>query len=182
MNKLNKRKCKNCGIEFQKVNALQSVCGFNCSVEWAKKLEEKKKSKDWRTRKAEKKEKLKTLSDYKKELQTVFNKWIRLTKEKKCISCNKDISKEKFDAGHYRTAGGHPELRYEPLNVWNQCVKCNRDLHGNLIEYRKNLVKKIGTALVEYLEEENQPKKYTKEELKELIKHYKEKIKTITKN
>jgi hypothetical protein len=51
-------------------------------------------------------------------------------------------------------------------------------LSGNQIEYRKRLIKKIGVERVEWLEENgNQVKKWTIEELKELIKKYKQKIK-----
>lgn len=179
--KLNKRKCKNCGETFQKKQPLQYTCEILCAIEYAKKLEAKKKAKEWRVKKSEIKEKLKTNRDYVRELQIVFNRYIRLSKESVCISCNKDLSNEKFDAGHYRTAGGNPSLRFEPLNVWPQCVKCNRDLHGQIIDYRINLVKKIGIDKVEWLESEHPPKKYTKDEIITLIKAYKQKIKELPK-
>ena len=173
------RKCKNCGTSFEKKRPLQSCCDPICAWEWVKKLKEKKEKREWTSRKKELIEKTKTLTDYKKDLQTLVNKFVRLTKEKECISCKKDLNGLKFDAGHYRTVGSNPALRFETLNIWPQCVKCNRDLHGSLIEYRINLVKKIGVEKVEWLESEHPPKKYTVQELKDLAKHYKAEIKKL---
>ena len=39
---LNKRKCKNCGLVFQKKTPLQFVCSVSCSIEYAKKQNRKK--------------------------------------------------------------------------------------------------------------------------------------------
>jgi hypothetical protein len=51
-------------------------------------------------------------------------------------------------------------------------------LSGNGIEYRMRLIKKIGVDRVEWLEENgHEVKKWTKDELKELIATYKNKIK-----
>jgi hypothetical protein len=150
------------------------------AIKHARELQEKKKAKDWRVKKSELKEKLKTLSVYKKDLQVLFNRWIRLTKEPTCISCDKDLRNVKFDCGHYRTAGGNPALRYEPLNCWPQCVQCNRDFHGNILEYRKRLLVKIGIEKLDWLESDHEPKKYSIEEIKEMIKDYRLKLKDIT--
>lgn len=171
------RKCKNCGVTFEKKRPLQSACSPICAFEWAKKLKEKKESKEWKERKREMQEELKTLSDYKKDLQIVFNKFIRLRDTgEPCISCGNPHPK-KINAGHYKSVGSHPELRFEELNAHSQCEYCNTYLHGNLIEYRKNLINKIGLCKVEWLEENHDPKNYTKQEIQELINHYKQKIK-----
>ncbi len=173
------RLCKNCGTSFEKKRPLQSCCDPICAWEWVKKLKEKQDKKEWNSRKKELIEKTKTLTDYKKDLQTLVNKYVRLTKESECISCKKDLNGLKFDAGHYRTVGSNPALRFETLNIWPQCVKCNRDLHGNLLEYRINLVKKLGNDTVQWLESEHPPKKYTVQELQDLTKHYKTEIKKL---
>jgi hypothetical protein len=55
-------------------------------------------------------------------------------------------------------------------------------LSGNLIQYRKRLIVKIGIEKVEWLEEfGNREKKWSKDELKLLIKQYKEKINELNK-
>jgi hypothetical protein len=53
-------------------------------------------------------------------------------------------------------------------------------LSGNQVEYRKQLIKKIGTQQVEWLENNgNKEKKWTKDELKELMQKYKLKCKQL---
>lgn len=80
----------------------------------------------------------------------VFRKYIReRDKGKPCISCG---SYNTHDAGHYYSAGHYPELELNEDNVHLQCVKCNRFLHGNLVEYRKGLLKRIGFVKVEQLD------------------------------
>ena len=78
-----------------------------------------------------------------------FNKFIR---ERDfafgCISCGERVTQ----AGHYRSAGHHPHLRFNEQNVNGQCTRCNLFLRGNLIDYRKGLVKKIGILEVDGLE------------------------------
>jgi hypothetical protein len=176
------RKCKNCKEKFDpKYNSVQMVCSIKCSIEYSKQLEETKKAKEWVKRKKILKEKIKTHKDYVKELQVVFNKYIRLRdKDKPCISCLKPLG-SKYDAGHYRSAGGNPELRFKENNVHAQCVYCNQHLHGNLIDYRINLIKRIGLEEVELLENYHIPMKYSVPELVELKVIYKDKIKKLEK-
>jgi hypothetical protein len=66
-----------------------------------------------------------------------------------CISCGKYST---LQAGHYYSGGHYPELRFNEQNVNGQCTRCNLKLSGNLIEYRKGLVKKIGIDEVEKLD------------------------------
>jgi len=173
------RLCKNCGESFEKKRPLQAACSIQCSWEWARKLKEKKEKREWTSRKKELIEKTKTLTDYKKDLQTVFNKFIRSRdKDQPCISCQNPEPKKK-NAGHYKSVGSHPELRFEELNCHSQCEYCNTFLHSNTIEYRKNLILKIGIKKVEWLEGNHEPKKYTVQELKDLTKHYKAEIKKL---
>lgn len=173
------RACKNCKNKFEpQYNKVQNVCSFSCAIELTNQKNKLVKSKEWTKEKKIRKEALKTNSDYIKELQVIFNKWIRLRdKGLNCISCNKPAKKE--NAGHYRSAGGNPELRFETLNCHLQCEYCNTYLHGNLIDYRINLITKIGIEKVEWLEGKHKPKKYTIDQLKELKTMYKQKIKEI---
>ena len=126
-----------------------------------------------KTKKQKKKTVLK-ISDLKKSVQRKFNKWIKQRDaEDGCISCGNRNSSS-YDAGHYLPQGSTRSLRYHPDNVHKQCVSCNRFKHGNLIEYRINLVKKIGIKKVEWLEEHRKDvKRWTREELNELLERYK---------
>ena len=175
-------KCKTCKDKFEPKVFLQKNCLKKDECIKAE-LELKKKAykKNWNKEKKQRKEALKTLSDHIKELQVIFNQWIRLRdKGNNCISCNKPSKKE--NAGHYRSAGGNPELRFEPLNVHLQCEYCNTYLHGNLIDYRINLIKKIGLEKVEWLEGYHEPKNYTIDQIKGLKVMYKLKIKNLKQN
>jgi len=171
------RTCKICHTKFEPTfNSVQSVCSIKCSYEYSK----IQKEKAWKKEKKQLKEKLKTKSDYLKELQTVFNTYIRLRDEAKgCISCGVDLRGRKFDAGHYRSVGGNPQLRFHEDNVHGQCVYCNRHQHGNIVEYRLRLIKRIGIDKVDYLETENEAKQYSIPELIEMKVIYKDKIKKL---
>jgi len=175
---LNKRKCKNCGLVFQKKTPLQFVCSVSCSIEYAKKQREKKKKKDWNKRKAEIKQSLKTKQDYEKELEALFNKFIRLRDAgKPCISCGTSLS-GKFDAGHYYPAGSYKNIRFDEMNVHGQCVHCNQHKHGNITEYTLRLPERIGKESFDQLVLDRlKERHYTIPELIELKVIYKDKIK-----
>lgn len=174
-------RCKKCKQKFEAKFFNQKFCKSNndcLTAEAMHLLEQKKKAdkKNWQKEKKVIKEKLKTKSDWLKEVQTLFNRYIReRDKNNNCISCGK--KGKKINAGHYRSVGGSPELRFEELNCHVQCEYCNTYLHGNLINYRINLIKKIGIEKVEWLEGVHEPKRYTIEQLKELKEHYKQKLK-----
>jgi hypothetical protein len=176
-------RCKNCKEKYEQYEFNNKFCKeIDCQTAKAlfklSKIKTQKK-KDWKQKKKELKEKLKTNSDYTKEVQTVFNQWVRLRdKGLPCISCQKPSKKE--NAGHYRSVGSSPHLRFEPMNCHLQCEYCNTYLHGNLINYRVNLINKIGVEAVEKLEQNQESKKYSIPELIELKQVYKEKIRVLT--
>ena len=116
---------------------------------------------------------VRSLPELKSQAQRAFNKYIKLRDSKRlCISCGKGPEQ----AGHYIAQGSSGALRYNEDNCHGQCVTCNLYMHGNLIEYRMGLVKRIGEKRVKYLEaHKHDIKKWTREELNELIKTYKSK-------
>jgi len=57
-----------------------------------------------------------------------------------------------MDAGHYRSRGAASHLRFNTWNIHAQCVKCNRHLSGNVVEFRINLIRRIGEDKVQQLE------------------------------
>lgn len=111
-------------------------------------------------------EDLETVQDLVKAAQLVFNKFIRLRdKDELCISC-KQIPK-KVNAGHFYNANNHWNVRFDEDNVHVQCERCNSYLSGNLIEYRQNLLNKIGLERFGQLEAKARvTRKFTKDELK----------------
>lgn len=79
-----------------------------------------------------------------------FNKFIReRDKGKPCISCGKYTT---LQAGHFYSGGHYSGLRFNPDNVWGQCLRCNYYLSGDLSNYRKNLIARIGIERVEKLD------------------------------
>lgn len=95
-----------------------------------------------------------------------------------CESCQEVKPVNQMNAGHYYSMGNHSYLRYDESNCWQQCVRCNMHLHGNLILYRENLLIKIGEEVLERLDRDrNKPYKPSKIELIAIIQKYREKIK-----
>lgn len=168
-------KCKVCKSEYVKRSMSHVVCGIACAKEHAKTVIKKIE------RKADKatREKLKSRSQWIKETQTVVNAFIRARdKGQPCISCQRHHQGQ-IHAGHYRSTGSSPALRFDEANIHAQCQPCNTHLSGNLIPYRVNLIAKIGIDEVERLEGPQEPKKYSIEQLQHLIQTYRAKLREI---
>lgn len=182
------RKCKNCKAQFEpRFTSLEKYCWLpDCkTIEAMEKLEQLKRmdKRNWKQRQSEMKKANKTSSDYRNDLQKIFNKWVRLRdKHDGCISCGKPFN-AKYDAGHYFSVGSYPNLRYNPLNTNGQCVRCNREKHGNLTEYRARLIRKIGQDEFDKLEaSRHHPLHITTTEIIELMETYKIAIKLFLSN
>ncbi len=81
-----------------------------------------------------------------------FNRYIRERDAKVgCISCGSYSGV--MHAGHFFSAGHHAAVRFDERNVNKQCLRCNNFLHGNLLPYRDNLIKKIGQKSFNDLEQ-----------------------------
>ena len=169
-------RCKNCKEKFEPTRFNMKYClKDECVRVWV----ESEKAKQWKKTKQKAKLDLMTLSDYLKLAQQVFNKFIRLRdKGQVCISCQKKPLKE--NAGHFFNANNHYNVRFDERNVNLQCEHCNTYLSGNLIEYQRNLIHKIGIESYHELEADaRKTRKFTKDELKEIIQEYKKKCKEI---
>ncbi|WP_149086937.1 recombination protein NinG [Pseudomonas prosekii] len=173
-----RKRCPSCRVMFTPARDSQAVCGeIECAI--AHGQSEKGRA---TTRKAladverkeikVRKEKLKSRAEHLKDTQQAFNAWVRERDAAlPCISCGRH-HQGKYDAGHYRTVGSNPALRFEPLNCHRQCSPCNTQLSGNIVNYRIALVKRIGAEQVDWLEGPHEPKKYTVEELKAMTADY----------
>lgn len=178
------KKCRvaSCRASFVPRRLGQAVCSPACALIDAPRHQERaRKSLDQVERREIKvrKEKLKTRADHLREAQAVFNEWIRLRDAAlPCVSCGRH-HQGKYDAGHYRTVGGNPALRFEPLNCHKQCVPCNRHKSGDIVNYRINLVQRIGRDNVEWLEGPHEAKRYTIEDLKAMKADYRAKTREL---
>ncbi|MED7670208.1 ninG protein [Pseudomonas moraviensis subsp. stanleyae] len=185
------KKCKNpaCGISFPPQRLGQAVCSPKCALAMAPANTEKARKAIAQRDRREiqvRKEKLKSRADHLREAQAAVNEYVRLRDAHlPCISCdsmpndNDLMTGSRWDAGHYRSVGACPELRFEPLNIHRQCVKCNRNLSGNAVEYRIRLVLRIGAETVAWLEGPHEPRKYTVEEIKTIKADYRAKTREL---
>ena len=171
-------RCKNCKQPFEPVRFNQKFCfDPECVKVWVT----SEKEKQWKKKKAKLKVELMTLQDYIKLAQQVVNKYINLRdKGLPCISCDKIIT-GRVNASHFWNANNHYNVRFNEDNIHSSCINCNQFMSGNLLEYRKRLILKIGIERFNNLEiESKKTRKFTIVELKEIIKTYKEKIKNIS--
>tara|TARA_R100000951_G_scaffold95314_1_gene84324 strand:+ start:4159 stop:4695 length:537 start_codon:yes stop_codon:yes gene_type:complete len=164
------KKCKECKEVFTPYKTTQKYC---TKTKCLSVFIQETKDKAWKKKKAKMKEDIKTLQDYVKTAQMVFNKYIReRDKGNNCISCGK--APKKINAGHFYNANNHWSVRFDERNVHLQCEHCNTYLSGNLINYQRNLIDKIGVKEYNDLSSKaNETRNFTKEELKEIIKYYK---------
>lgn len=178
-------RCKKCKEKFEtRFTTLEKYCwNPECkTVEALEKLSKQKKAAEKKQRQnlKERKKAIETVSQLANRVQKLVNEYVRHRDAgKPCISCNKILT-GKFDAGHYYNMNNHWNLRYDLQNIWGQCVRCNRSLHGNLIEYRKKLVAQIGEKGLQRLDSEcHVIRKFTKPELYEIMDEFKMKLKEI---
>ena len=178
------KKCRvpACRASFVPARIGQAVCSPACAILDAPKNQEKARKSLAQVERREikvRKEKLKSRAEHLKDTQQAFNAWVReRDAELPCISCGRH-HQGKYDAGHYRTVGSNPALRFEPLNCHRQCSPCNTQLSGNIVNYRIALVKRIGAEAVDWLEGPHEAKKYTVEELKAMTADYRAKTREL---
>ena len=176
--------CRNaaCSIKFVPQRLGQAVCSPACALATKDVNQQKaRKSLDQVGRRELKvrKEKLKSRADHMREVQAAFNEWVRLRDvDLPCVSCGRHHEGQ-YHSGHYRTVGGNPELRFEPLNAWKQCAPCNNHKSGDIVNYRIELVKRIGVEKVDWLEGPHEPKRYTVEDLKAIKAAYRAKSREL---
>lgn len=175
--KVKMKKCRVCKEPFMPRTTIQPCCySYQCQVTYATayalKAETRRKSAE-RKKTREAKERIKTRSERLADTQTWVNRYVRLRdKDLPCISCGR-FHNGQYHAGHYRSVGSAPELRFEVSNIHKQCSACNSYLSGNLINYRIRLIEKIGVEKVEWLEGKHEAKHYTNEEIDEIKAKYK---------
>lgn len=185
------RKCKVCAVEFRPFNSMQKVCDPRCALAFARiksRKDEAKKVAQEKKRHNEMKRRLnETVPNLTKKAQAEFNKYIRLRDfAKPCVSCGRydhEIKHGsrggKWDCGHYRSVGSAPELRFETLNAHKQCKKCNQFLSGNHVEYRFGIARRLTDDELKWLEGPHEPKRYRVDELKMIIKKFRQLIREL---
>jgi len=102
MKPLKQKKCKTCGVMFSPYKSTQKVCNYKCAIIYTNEQMRKQAKKKARAERREFYKQNMTLSDWKKKVQTEFNKYIRLRDVNRgCVSCGTPLQNRKFDAGHF---------------------------------------------------------------------------------
>lgn len=174
-----KKTCKICKEKFEpRKSSLEPTCQkYDCKVSFAliqvqkqRNKQEKEHKKVHSKKKAILKEKLKTLSDWKNELQKEINTIVRLIdKGHGCIATGAVTGKQ--NAGHYVGVQANPTTRYHLENIWLQSEHSNMWKSGDTLRYQDGITKLYGKDYLEYLNLlRNTPSvKLTVEQIKEKI-------------
>ena len=181
--------CRYCKAKFTPKLKTAIVCGENCALGLIDKRQQRDNLKLIAQDRREIKTRLralKTRSQWIKEVQVVFNKFIRLRDvNRACICCGLPLGESKvggnYDCGHYRSVGSAPHLRFDERNAHAQRKQCNRYGSGRAVDYRIGLINRIGQLSVDLLEADQTPKHYSIDDLIKLKQFYKAKIKEIMK-
>lgn len=184
MAKIKTKSCRVCHAKYQPMNSMAVACSPTCALTLHKAKQERVRSrtaasvrKERNARHKARREALKTRQDWMKEVQAEFNRFIRARDyDKPCVSCGRHHTGQ-YHAGHYRSVGSSPELRFNEINCHKQCQPCNNHLSGNIVNYRPALINRIGLPLVEWLESKHKPLKPTVDELKWLKQYYRTRAK-----
>lgn len=180
-----RKRCPSCRVMFAPARSGQAVCGeIECAIAHSKSEKGRATARKALAELGRKelrasKERIKPKGQYMREAQAAFNAWVRARDASQpCISCGRH-HEGKYDAGHYRTVGSNPALRFEPLNCHKQCVPCNQHKSGDIVNYRISLVLRIGQDKVDWLEGPHEPQRYTIDDLKAIRADYKARLKQL---
>lgn len=188
----------------------QKTCrNYSCAVAYGRadhekkaKLEQAKAEKAKRQELRERKEKLKSRSEWVQEAEKAVRDYRRvfeLNAGSGCISCGRTQEEVQgtdawkpggaWDGGHFIGKGARANLRLEPTNIWLQCKSCNggsskyaRKSATVSQGYRIGLIARIGIEAVEALESDHEPRKWTIDDLKQIRDEYRQKLKELKEN
>lgn len=177
--------CKHCKTQYIPSRPMQKACSPACAVSLVQASRAKAEQKAQRADTKARKEKIKTRSDWIKEAQQAVNAFVRARDAGlPCICCGRfpangdDVNA--WDAGHYRSVGSAPHLRFDAdRNIFRQLKQCNRYGAGRAVDYRIGLIARIGLEAVEALEADQTPKHYSIEDLKQIKQTYAAKRKAL---
>jgi len=167
---MKEKKCKVCQEKFIPKQFAQCICSIPCAIIHAKNLKAQKEQREWRVEKKTLKEKLKTLSEYIKDLQIEINTIVRLIdKGHPCIATGSYNGK--VNAGHYIGTLANPTIRFHLENIWLQSEHSNTWKSGDTIRYQTGIIALYGKEYLDYMNslQSIKPIKLTIEELKEKI-------------
>lgn len=170
------KNCKICERDFTPYKSTDKVCSYLCSVKLAEQVEIEKKHEELK-KKVKDSDSIKLLTKLAKQLA---QRYARLRDDElPCIACGTNKTME-WHGGHLFKSELYSGVRFDEFNIHKSCLKCNTWLHGNEVGYVAGFVSRYGNdAFFELYKKANETKtkKWTKEELKEIITRYKFKLK-----
>lgn len=144
------KKCKNCGEPFEPQRPLQKICNYKCAIELSKKLQKVIDAKKWRGEKKVMKEKLKTASNWKQDLQVLINRIVRLIDYgQPCIATGS--LNGKINAGHYFSVSSNDTIRFNLHNIHIQSEHSNSYKSGDTLNYQSGIERVYGIKYLEYM-------------------------------
>lgn len=188
-----KRKCQNraCrrAFEVDPRKPFVTWCDDDCAVAIASEKLAKMKASKKRQERAQDKAKLDTFKTYPQLIaacQKAINAVVRyrdMLAGHRCISSGRvlDWNGNAVDAGHYRSTGSAPHVRFNFDNCHAQSKHDNQYKAGNAVDYRIGLIARIGLARVEALEAENTPAKWTHDDLRRMTKEFQAQLREMKK-
>ena len=120
----------------------------------------------------------KSISKLKKEVWTLFSKYIRnkyadFRGNAACVTCDKTYPIKLLQAGHF-IPGRMNSILFDERGVFPQCYNCNINLKGNPRKYDHFMERTYGREVIADLDRLSvQPKHFTVEELESLKERYK---------
>lgn len=146
--------CQVCKTKFTPAMPMARVCSPMCGSTLARTKREKVE----RKADAAKRQSMKSRQKWLAECQAAVNKVVRMRDTlagRGCITCGARPAPKiggTMDAGHFRSVGSAPHLRFFTPQIALQCVTCNRHQGGRALDFRKALVLRHGADWVERLE------------------------------
>lgn len=178
-----KRMCHVCERPFFPARMGQNLCGPVCGIKYGKRLEaeRKAKAKADRQRLQELRESIPKLIA---KAQDAFNAFIReRDKDKGCFVCGRPfiagVPGRNLHAGHVRSRGAAGHLRFVEDNCMGECEGCNGPNGAKPHQIKAGAIARIGRERYEELENDNDPHKWERDELKAIAATYKQKLKEL---
>lgn len=184
------RRCTQCKEYSERDKGILCPAGWFCSINHARdyaratqdrqrtrqqvKLKQSQVKEDKASKKAAKELKKNDQRYQLRLTKSVIQKWVNHVRDfrKGCISCLTEKPTIQYCGGHYKTAGGHPELALDTRNIHKQCNQyCNLRLSGNISGnkttkgYTVGLIERYGQEYVDWLDSYHESPRYDCEQL-----------------
>ena len=173
--------CAVCERVFVPDRMGQIVCRPACAMA---RVRQAKKTERATTR--ARKEAIKTIAQRIAAAQIAFNAFIReRDKDKGCFVCGRPFTDKPGQvqhAGHVRSRGAAGHLRFNEDNCHGECEGCNGPHGAKPHQIEAGAIRRIGTERYEALVTDNEPHKWTREELIDIRNFYRGRLKEIRGN